>query len=114
MAKFLFVDDDEDYLSSLREWFELEFEGRTDAAFVQCKSLDEARRAVQEHQPSVLVIDNALTGGGNEGLVITPEFGGKVYLLSGSELAGECEEFGIELIDKADALPRLRAVVTVN
>ena len=77
--KFLFIDDDAAMLSSWRRVFF----NNPDVAFAECHSVEEALRAIAEHEPDVVFLDHALTEGGSEGLEIAKQVEGiKIYSTS--------------------------------
>ena len=106
--KFLFIDDNAELLSSLREIFF----NNANVPFAECHSVEDALRAITEHRPDVVFLDHSLTGYGNEGLEIADRAVGiKIYSTTAStEVVSEYQKRGIESVGKAD-LKKLKSII---
>lgn len=100
--KFLFVDDNRDWLTSLALVF------RNDNVVVaECHGVNEAIEVIQKENPDVLFLDNSLTDGGREGLEIADQIDRSIRVYSttaypGENLKAEYGSRGIECIGKTD------------
>lgn len=106
--KFLFIDDNGDFLKSLQE----AFTKNPNVAFAECHSVEDALRAIAEHSPDVIFLDHHLTDQGNEGLEIADRVSGvKIYSTSTrTDLRAEYQKRGIEMVNKTD-LRNYRSII---
>lgn len=109
--KFLFIDDSEVLLGSLRR----AFFNNPNVAFAECHSVEDALRAIAEHKPDVIFLDHHLTDGGSEGLEIADRLEGvKIYsTTSDSSVAREYQKRGIENVGKTD-LRKLKSIIATQ
>jgi len=98
--KILFIDDNKDWLSSIKRFFR----GKDNVFFAECHSAQEALDAVANIQPNIIFLDHSLTEGGNEGLEIVKALQGsgvKIYSTTAAkELADLYAQYGIEWVGK--------------
>lgn len=105
MKKLIVVDDNGEMLAAMRR--SCVSEGMTtEVVFVECHSVSDAIRAVEEHQPQVLFFDHRLTEDGSEGFEIARQLtDGGIELISttaDSSAAKEYRAIGIEVCTKSD------------
>lgn len=106
--KFLFVDDNADWLWSMR----CAFRKNPDVVFAECHSVEDALQAIAEEKPDVVFLDHSLTDGGNEGLEIADRVERvKIYSTTGnSDLFPVYQKRGIEIVGKLD-LSKFRSII---
>jgi len=112
-VKCLFIEDHPSMINSLRRYFR-DFEN---FVAVECHSVSDAMNAIKDNLPKVILLDNNLTPGGNEGLEIAklikktePDI--KIYSTTNDgALETVYEKMGIEHIDKGD-LDAIQAILS--
>lgn len=108
--KFLFVNDNAELLGSLwRAFF-----NNQNVAFAECHNVEDALRAIAEHQPDVVFLDHHLTDDGNEGLEIADRVEGmKIYsTTSNSSVVPEYQKRGIENV--GTDLGKLKSIIAAK
>ncbi len=106
--KFMFIDDNAEWLSSLRKAF---FNG-PNVIFAECHNVKGALRAIAKYRPNVIFLDHHLSEGGNEGLEIADQVKGvKIYSTTAeSSVMPEYQRRGIENIGKTD-LKKFKSII---
>jgi len=111
MKKFLFIDDDQQWLASLRRVFRK----KDNVFFAECHSVQEALEAVATHQPDILFLDHSLTEGGDEGLDVVKELQGSGIIIYSTtaytHLADVYAKYGVEVVGKMN-LVRIKEIIT--
>ena len=106
--RFLFIDDSETMLSSLRNAFP-----EKEVAFAECHSVEDALEAIKKYQPEAIFLDHHLTEDmEGEGLEIADRTKGiKIYsTTSDSSAREEYQKRGIENVKKYD-LSKFRSII---
>lgn len=106
--KFLFIEDDAEFLRSLK----LAFNGKSNVVFAECHSVEDGLKAIAEEKPDVIFLDHHLSEGGNEGLEIAGRVSGvKIYTTtSNTNVLPAYRAMGIEAIGKTN-LKKYREVI---
>lgn len=108
--KFLFVNDSAELLGSLRR----AFFNNPNVAFAECHNVEDALRAIAEHQPDIVFLDHHLTDDGNEGLEIADQVE-KVKIYSTTSNSGVIPEYqkrGIENVGMD--LGKLKSIIAAQ
>lgn len=108
--KFLFVNDSAELLGSLRR----AFFNNPNVAFAECHNVEDALRAIAEHQPDIVFLDHHLTNDGNEGLEIADQVE-KVKIYSTTSNSGVIPEYqkrGIENVGMD--LGKLKSIIAAQ
>jgi len=102
--KFLFIDDDKDFLEELEAYL-----NNPNVVFAECHSTDDAIKAIEKNSPNVIFLDHHLTKDdeGNEGLKIAYAFAKrkdmKIYSTTRDiSVLSKYKNLGIENISKFD------------
>jgi len=108
--KFLFIDDDGNWLNSLKRCLT---RGKDNIVMSECHSLEEALMAIDNNKPEVVFVDHRLTENGSEGLEIVKRIKGvKFYsTTASSELVKVYAEYGVEWVGKTD-LKKLMSIIS--
>lgn len=108
--KFLFVNDSTELLGSLRR----AFFNNPNVVFAECHNVEDALRAIAEHQPDIVFLDHHLTDDGNEGLEIADRAEKvKIYsTTSNSSVIPEYQKRGIENVGMD--LGKLKSIIAVQ
>ncbi len=109
--KFLFIDDNDDWLRAIGA----AFKKSGDIVTAECHSVGEALAAIRKHQPEVLFLDHHLTDYGEEGYEIARTALAnhiKVYsTTSNDRVADTYAEMGITYISKTSSLGDFRKII---
>lgn len=105
--KTLYIDDSESATNFMR----FALEGDSNFIIIECHSVEEALKAIEEYKPDILFIDNSLSPLGDEGLDVINKLRkdeSKIEIFSITDNDGVAEilekEFKIERIEKGDYL----------
>lgn len=110
--KFLFIDDNREWLNAMKRCFSGE-----NVIFAECRSVEEALKAIETHKPDAIFLDHQLTEEGNEGFEVAGKVAGGVKIYSttshgaNSPVGREYQRRGIEHIGKTD-LAKFKTIIT--
>ncbi|MFA6339244.1 MAG: response regulator [Candidatus Paceibacterota bacterium] len=107
----LYIDDSKEIIRLLKHiWGD-----NQNVDFIECYSVEDALKAIENKNPNIVFIDNSLSGSDtNEGLEIADRIKGKgikIYSTTDNDsVALEYEKRGIEKVDKTDT-HRIKSIV---
>ncbi len=102
--KALVIDDDSSIVRSLQRLYSQ----NQNVVVAQCRSVEQALRAVETHRPGIIFLDHSLTPNGDEGLEVARKLKADrnpatIYSITGgTRCLDEYAKLGIEIIPKSD------------
>ena len=120
-TKFLFIDDNIGLLRGLQR----AFAQNPNVIFAECRSVEDAFRAIAEHQPGIVFLDHHLSDFGDEGFEVAEKINQniadsalakrvKIYSTTSDTVAAqEYQKRGIENIRKSD-LEKFKAIIAAK
>ncbi len=110
--KILVIDDEDGIIETLTSMFQ----DNLNIKAIECHSVEEAIKAINEHNPDILFCDHSLTGNrGNEGFEILDYTNerGKIEFYSTSSKAGlQYKEKNIEVIEKLEIPYKIESILS--
>lgn len=110
--KFLFIDDDKEFLEELEEYL-----NNPNVVFAECHSTDDALKAIEKSSPNVIFLDHHLTKDdeGNEGLkiayMLVRRKDIKIYSTTRDiSVLSKYQNLGIENVNKFD-MERIESII---